>query len=140
LNIANKSTSTDVSSSDIPSFIITRDVASPIFPLDTEGYEFVDQLSWKSNGNTGLLVSIDDQEEWFDISEVKATLLSHVTPNSYNTLLPQEEMTFLLTGELANVKLVIETCDLNNPEYRGSNRYYLQNGDSCYGWILVQRK
>ncbi len=56
----------------------------------------------------------------------------------YNAQIPQEEMTFALSGISYEGKLILENVNLKNPDYTGEDVAY--SWENISGYILLKKK
>jgi hypothetical protein len=123
----------------IMTFYFEQKDQAALFPIETEGYDFITRADIGDYNLNGDYLTITEGEltENFDLSEIKSTLLSKVSQTSYSTNLSKEELTFNLGGEKFTIKLIISYCRLNNPQYEGES---FMGSDYIEGYVLVKRK
>lgn len=107
------------------------------FPMDTSGYDFAIYAVVED----GFLVVTDEdkgvitKQENIDLSDIKTELLWKINLWIRDNKLSKEDLIFYMTGENFDVKLIIDTWDINN-----WNAEWLGYADYLDGVALVKRK
>jgi hypothetical protein len=102
------------------------------FPMDISGYDF---MVYAEEDNGFLVITDGDKvQEKIDVSGVKAELLQKIDLHQMNNTLSKEDLTFALTGDRFDVKLIVGNREINNPDAEE-----VKYADYLDGFVLVKR-